>query len=51
MAIFIIAEIGINHNGDVDICKNLIDVAKNSQCDAIKLQKRDINIVYNFLFL
>ncbi len=49
--IFIIAEIGINHNGDMDICKQLIDVAKNSGCDAIKLQKRDIEIVYDKEFL
>ena len=49
--IFIISEIGINHNGDLDICKKLIDVAKNSGCDAIKLQKRDIETVYDKEFL
>jgi len=49
--IFIIAEIGINHNGDLNICKELIDVAKESGCDAVKLQKRDIEIVYTKEFL
>ena len=39
MSIFIIAEIGINHNGSIDTCKALIDVAKESGCDAVKLQK------------
>lgn len=37
---FIIAEIGINHNGDIDIAKRLIDVAKVAGCDAVKFQKR-----------
>ena len=46
MNIFIIAEIGINHNGDLNIAKQLIDVAKDSGCDAVKFQKRDINLVY-----
>ena len=51
MSIFIIAEIGINHNGSVDTCKALIDVAKESSCDAVKLQKRDIDQVYEREFL
>ena len=51
MSIFIIAEIGINHNGDMSICKELIDVAVNSGCDAVKFQKRDINEVYTQEFL
>lgn len=46
MKIHIIAEIGINHNGDMSICKKLIDVAKESGCDAVKFQKRDIDLVY-----
>ena len=46
MGIFIIAEIGINHNGDIDLCKKLIDVAVDSGCDAVKFQKRDIDLVY-----
>ena len=44
---FIIAEIGINHNGDLKIAKQLIDVAKSLGCDAVKFQKRDINLVYS----
>lgn len=44
---FIIAEIGINHNGSLDIAKNLIDIAKESGCDAVKFQKRTIEIVYD----
>jgi N-acetylneuraminate synthase len=46
MSIFIIAEIGINHNGDLSIAKNLIDVAKDAGCDAVKFQKRTIDLVY-----
>ncbi|HCE45354.1 MAG TPA: N-acetylneuraminate synthase [Lentisphaeria bacterium] len=46
MSIFIIAEIGINHNGDIEIAKKLIDVAKECGCDAVKFQKRTIDIVY-----
>ena len=48
---FIIAEIGINHNGDIEIAKQLIDMAKNCGCDAIKFQKRTIDIVYSKEFL
>ena len=51
MSIFIIAEIGINHNGDIKICKELIDIAKDAGCDAVKFQKRDIDIVYTKEFL
>jgi N-acetylneuraminate synthase len=47
MSIFVIAEIGINHNGDLDIAKKLIDVAVDSGCNAVKFQKRDIDIVYD----
>lgn len=43
---FIIAEIGINHNGDTDIAKKLIDVAVDCGCDAVKFQKRTIEVVY-----
>jgi N-acetylneuraminate synthase len=46
MSIFIIAEIGINHNGDIQIAKDLINVAKDSGCDAVKFQKRTIDLVY-----
>lgn len=47
MSIFIIAEIGINHNGDLEIAKQLIEMAKNAGCDAVKFQKRSIDIVYS----
>ena len=43
---FIIAEIGINHNGDLDIAKKLIDEAVKADCDAVKFQKRTIEDVY-----
>ena len=46
MSIFIIAEIGINHNGDLSIAKKLIDDAKDAGCDAVKFQKRTIDLVY-----
>ena len=44
--VFVIAEIGINHNGSLGIAKKLIDVAVNAGCDAVKFQKRDIEKVY-----
>ena len=47
----IIAEIGINHNGDLDIAKKLIDMAKNAGSDAVKFQKRNIDTVYTKDFL
>ena len=47
MSIFIIAEIGINHNGDMKMCKQLIDLASIAGCDAVKFQKRDIETVYS----
>jgi N-acetylneuraminate synthase len=43
---FVIGEIGINHNGDIAIAKKLIDVAKTAGCQAVKFQKRTIEIVY-----
>ena len=46
MSIFIIAEIGINHNGDLGITKDLIKVAKEAGCDAVKFQKRTLEKVY-----
>ncbi len=44
---FVIAEIGINHNGDLDIAKKLIDSAKSAGCNAVKFQKRTVEIVYS----
>ena len=51
MAIFVIAEIGINHNGSLDIAKQLIDVAKDAGADAVKFQKRTVDFVYTQEFL
>jgi N-acetylneuraminate synthase len=45
--IFIIAEIGINHNGNLGIARDLIDVAVDAGADAVKFQKRTIDLVYN----
>ncbi len=44
---YLIAEIGINHNGDIDIAKKLIDNAKSAEFDAVKFQKRDVKLVYS----
>ena len=44
---FLIAEIGINHNGDLKIAKKLISNAKEANFDAVKFQKRDIDLVYS----
>ena len=46
MSVFIIAELGINHNGDLSLAKELIDVATEAGCNAVKFQKRDIDLVY-----
>ena len=43
---YVIAEIGINHNGDVDLAKRLISIAVAAGCDAVKFQKRTVEIVY-----
>jgi len=51
MGIFIIGEIGINHNGDLGIAKELIDVAADAGADAVKFQKRTIDLVYTQEFL
>src|SRR5215813_738278 len=37
---YVVAEIGINHNGSLDLAKRLIDAAANAKCDAVKFQKR-----------
>ena len=44
--VFVIAEIGINHNGNVDLAKELIAAAKKAGCDAVKFQKRTVEAVY-----
>ena len=51
MRTYIIAEIGINHNGDLNIAKKLIDVAVIAGCDAVKFQKRTIDKVYTQEYL
>lgn len=43
---YVVAEIGINHNGDLDLAKRLISVAVAAGCDAVKFQKRTIDIVF-----
>lgn len=43
---YVIAEIGINHNGSLDTAKQLIDVAVEAGCDAVKFQKRTVDVVY-----
>jgi len=45
--VFFTAEIGINHNGDLEVAKKLIDVAVEAGCDAVKFQKRTIEKVYS----
>lgn len=47
MNVFVIAEIGINHNGDLEIAKKLIEAASNAGCDAVKFQKRTVEEVYS----
>lgn len=43
---FVVAEIGINHNGDLDIARKLVSAAVETGCDAVKFQKRTIEVVY-----
>lgn len=51
MKTFIIAEIGINHNGDLNLAKKLIDTAVVAGCDAVKFQKRTVDKVYTKEYL
>src|SRR5437867_2400335 len=44
---YIVAEIGINHNGEIDLAKRLISVAVAAGCDAVKFQKRTVDVVYS----
>ena len=44
---FLVAEIGINHNGDLNVAKQLIDIAVNAGWDAVKFQKRTVEVVYS----
>jgi len=45
--VFVTAEIGINHNGDIEIAKKLIDMASECGCDAVKFQKRTVEKIYS----
>ncbi len=49
--VFIIAELGTNHMGDVQITKKMITAAKNAGCDAVKLQKKNVEKIYTKQFL
>ena len=51
MSVFVIAEIGINHNGDINLAKKMIDNSVDAGADAVKFQKRDIDMVYSREFL
>ena len=51
MNIYVIGEIGINHNGDLKTAKALIDAAAEAGCNAVKFQKRTVNIVYTKEYL
>jgi N-acetylneuraminate synthase len=46
-ACFVVAEIGINHNGDVELAKQLVDAARDAGADAVKFQKRTVEVVYS----
>jgi len=45
--VMLVAEVGINHNGDINLAKKLIDVASFSGCDFVKFQKRTVDLVYS----
>jgi len=49
--VFITAEIGTNHKGDLNIAKKIIDVAVNAGCDAVKFQKKNVEKIYTKEFL
>jgi N-acetylneuraminate synthase len=43
----VVAEIGINHNGDLQVCKDLIELSAKAGCEVVKFQKRTIEVVYS----
>ena len=47
MSVFIIAEIGINHKGDLSLAKEMIDNSVDAGADAVKFQKRDVETFYS----
>ena len=44
--VYVIGEIGINHNGSLELAKDLIRACRDAGCDAVKFQKRDVDLVY-----
>jgi len=48
---FVIAELGTNHMGDIEVAKKIIDVAVNAGCNAVKLQKKNVEKIYTKEFL
>jgi N-acetylneuraminate synthase len=44
---YVVAEIGINHNGSVELAEQLIDMAEATGCNAVKFQKRTVDVVYS----
>ena len=49
--VFVIGEIGTNHLGDIKIAKQIIDIAKDAGCDAVKFQKKNVEKIYTKNFL
>ena len=49
--VFIIAEIGTNHTGSIEIAKKIIDLAVSEDCDAVKFQKKSVEEIYTKDFL
>jgi len=49
--VFVIAEIGTNHMGDLNIAKKLIEIAAKCDCDAVKFQRKNVEKIYNKNFL
>ena len=48
---FVIAELGTNHMGDIEVAKKIIDVAVDAGCNAVKLQKKNVEKIYTKEFL
>jgi N-acetylneuraminate synthase len=44
--VLVVAEIGINHNGDIDLCRELITASAEAGCEVVKFQKRTVDVVY-----
>ena len=48
---FVVAELGTNHMGDIEVAKKIIDVAVDAGCNAVKLQKKNVEKIYTKEFL